>query len=174
LRYQEKAPEQMTIFHNAAPFPVGDFHCTAFSVSHDAVDPVGYIINIGDVRIGIATDFGHPGMTVPFRLKGCNAIVLEFNHCPELLRNSRRPAYLQHRILGRRGHLSNQLAAELVPQVVTEKTSHLVAVHLSRDCNKRQVVQSLFDNTRSQLANRDLEFYIASQKEVLVTSPILA
>lgn len=166
LRYLEKAPEQMMIFNNGTRFPVGPFQVEPFSVSHDAVDPVGYILHCGDRRIGIATDFGHPGRMVPFKLRDCEVIVLESNHDPDLLRRSGRPPRLQNRILGRRGHLSNQLAVELVPEIIGPKTLHLIMAHLSEDCNRPKLVEDGIRTCLGQLQRSDINLLIAAQHEI--------
>ena len=38
---------------------VGPFEVYAFPVPHDAADPVGYTIELGPWRVGMATDLGH-------------------------------------------------------------------------------------------------------------------
>lgn len=167
LRQQGKGPERMTIFSNGTAFDVGPFTVEAFSVSHDAIDPVGFVLRCGERRVAIATDFGHAGMMVPLKLHGCDVIVLESNHEPELLRQSGRPPPLQQRILGRRGHLSNQAAGELVPRVLGPATRHLVMAHLSRDCNRPELVRQTVTRCLHEVRRPDVVLHIASQDEVL-------
>ncbi len=172
LRYKENAPERLSIFANGAPFDVGPFRVDAFSICHDAVDPVGFIVHAGGCRIGIATDFGHPGAAVPFKLKDCEAIILESNHDPELLRQSRRPIRLQNRILSRRGHLSNQLAAQLVPNIVGSRTRHLILAHLSEECNRPRLVHDLMAGRLAEMERGDVEMIVAEQHRISRTIEI--
>jgi phosphoribosyl 1,2-cyclic phosphodiesterase len=167
LRQQGKGPERMTIFSNGTGFPLGPFVIEAFSVSHDAIDPVGFVLRCGARRVAIATDFGHAGMMVPLKLHDCDAIVLESNHEPELLRQSGRPPQLQQRILGRRGHLSNQAAGELVPRVLGPATRHLVMAHLSRDCNRPELVRQTVTTCLRDAGRTDIVLHIARQDEAL-------
>lgn len=155
MRVGNHAPERLFVFSNGSPFIVGGFDVEAFSVSHDASDPVGFLVAAGERRIGIATDFGHAGKMVPWKLHDSDVLVLESNHDPELLRQSGRPAMLQQRILGRRGHLSNQGAADLLPHVIGPRTRHLVMAHLSRDCNRPELVQQSISARLAELGCAD-------------------
>ena len=73
------------------------------------------------------------------RLLDIDLLALEFNHDPELLRNSTRPPWLIHRILGDEGHLSNAQAAALISETLKHGNStrlqQLVLLHISHECN---------------------------------------
>lgn len=105
------------LFDNGQTFAVGDLVVAPFSVSHDARDPVGFILSQGVARAGIVTDIGMATALVRERLRGCQVIVVEANHDERLLQNSRRPWHLKRRILGRQGHLSNEAAAGMVAEI---------------------------------------------------------
>lgn len=169
LRYMKKAPEKLTIFANGSPFTVGPFQIEAFSVCHDAVDPVGFVIHSGTQRVGIATDLGYIGKLVPRKLYDCWTLILESNHDPEMLRNSQRPAQLQHRIRSRRGHLSNQDAAELVSAVVGPATKHLIMAHLSDECNDPELVRGVIAGQLRTLKREDVTLWIARQDKACAT-----
>ena len=72
--------------------------------------PKDTIIQCGDVRIGIATDFGHAPEHIRRELRGCHALVLESNYDREMLMNSNRRLELKRRIFGknRRGRYTLQ------------------------------------------------------------------
>ena len=125
------------VFSPGDPFPLGDFEVDPFAIPHDAADPVGFVLRGPDgASLGFATDLGEAPLSVVRRLAGCNALVLEFNHDPEMLLNSDRDWRLKQRILGRSGHLSNDQAADLLAQVATPALRHLVPAHLSDECNR--------------------------------------
>ncbi len=166
MRMMGKAPENLCIFANGRPFEIGPFTIEAFSVCHDAVDPVGFVIQCGEHKIGIATDLGYPGKMVPLKLYDCSLLILESNHDPEMLRQSSRPAYLQHRIRGRRGHLSNQSAAAMLPDVVGPITKYLVMAHLSDDCNCPHLVETTMVNKLNEIERHDVNVIIAQQHTV--------
>ena len=123
------------IFETGSTFGVGGLRVEAFSVPHDASDTVGFAIGDGRVRLGIATDLGSVTALVRHKLAACHALVLEANHDVEMLRQSGRPWSLIQRILGPRGHLSNEQAADLLAGVIGPELRVLVLAHLSAECN---------------------------------------
>lgn len=56
-----------------------------------------------------------------------------------MLRNGPYPYYLQERILGQGGHLSNDACAAVLPGLVASGTTRLVLAHLSRQNNTPQL-----------------------------------
>jgi len=106
-------------------FRIGDLVIEPFATSHDAAEPCGFIIREGDLRFGYCTDTGVVTEHVHDLLRHCDGIVLESNHCPDMLANGPYPESLKRRIRSKRGHLSNPDAAAClrnfgkdVPQVI--------------------------------------------------------
>ncbi|MBQ3807499.1 MAG: MBL fold metallo-hydrolase [Kiritimatiellae bacterium] len=131
------------VFSPGDPFPLGDLEVEPFAIPHDAADPVGFVLRApGGATLGFATDLGEAPVSVARRLAGCNALVLEFNHDPEMLLASDRDWRLKQRILGRSGHLSNEQAAVLLAQVATPALRHVVPAHLSDECNRPSLALS--------------------------------
>jgi len=65
---------------------------------------------------------------------------LEFNHCEQMERASRRPRFLVERVLGDFGHLSNAQAADAVRRFAeVGELQAVVQLHLSRDCNTAEL-----------------------------------
>ena len=124
------------VFETAEPFTIGEIEVTSFSIPHDAADPVGFVLDDGSARLGIATDLGFATGLVERRLLGCTALALEFNHDLRMLEGSGRPPSLIQRIRGRGGHLSNDQAAELLAAVAGSGLRHVVPMHLSGECNE--------------------------------------
>ncbi len=169
LRHLGKGPvdeSRWVVFNNASPFTIGPFTVDPFSISHDAVDPVGFMISVAGRKIGIATDLGHTGKMVPLKLRDCHLLFVEANHCPRMLRDSKRPLHLKHRILGRRGHLSNELGAELISQTAGPTTRHLFVGHVSDECNDHDLVRTYVEKSLAGINRHDLEFEIALQHKV--------
>lgn len=117
------------------PFRIPPFAFHPFSISHDAVDPVGFAISINGCRIGIATDLGVATGLVKEHLKGCHLLVLEANHDLDMLANGPYPWPLKQRIRGRNGHLSNEAAEALLRAVASDQLKHVVLGHLSETNN---------------------------------------
>ena len=118
-------------------FAVGTMEIHPFSISHDAADASGFRVTTrsGSV-LGIATDLGVAGHLVREHLSGCNALVLEANHDPDLLyANPNYPWPLKQRVRSRVGHLSNEEAAELLDKLDRSRLDHLVLAHLSEENN---------------------------------------
>jgi phosphoribosyl 1,2-cyclic phosphodiesterase len=105
-------------------------------VPHDAREPVQFVVSDGQCRLGVLTDCGTITPHVAAMLDGCQALVLECNHDPDLLAVSDYPAPLKRRIAGDFGHLCNAQAASLLRQIDTTALQHVVAAHLSEQNNR--------------------------------------
>lgn len=113
-------------------FTVGDFTIEPFSTSHDAREPCGFIIAEGDLRAGYCTDTGIVTPHMHELLRHCDGIILESNHCPDMLANGPYPESLKRRIRSKHGHLSNPAAAAClrnfgrdIPQVILAHLSEI-------------------------------------------------
>jgi phosphoribosyl 1,2-cyclic phosphodiesterase len=104
-------------FECGTTFDIKNFKIHPFSISHDAEDPAGFTIEQNKRKIGIATDLGIATAMVKEHLKGCDLLVLEANHDPDMLANGPYPWPLKQRIKGRTGHLSNRESKDLLMEV---------------------------------------------------------
>ncbi|MFA6363175.1 MBL fold metallo-hydrolase [Methanoregula sp.] len=112
------------------PFAVGGFTVSPFATSHDAAEPCGFVIAENGTRLGYCTDTGIVTPHMLNLLRRCDGLVLESNHCPEMLANGPYPESLKRRIRSSRGHLSNPAAAAAL-QVLGKDVSQVVLSHLS-------------------------------------------
>jgi phosphoribosyl 1,2-cyclic phosphodiesterase len=127
------------LFDSGATVELGDLKINSFSVPHDAYDPVGFMFYHALGNIGFLTDLGYATRLVIERVRQARALVLEANHDLRLLQeDTKRPWSVKQRILSRHGHLSNDAAAEVAAEVVTELMQDLYLGHLSSDCNSPQ------------------------------------
>jgi phosphoribosyl 1,2-cyclic phosphodiesterase len=83
------------MFSTGDAIEVGDMTVQTYPVPHDAAEPVGLTVRNGYGRVGIALDMGYPTGLTRERLRGSNALILEFNHDPEMLRHCNRPWDIQ-------------------------------------------------------------------------------
>ncbi len=124
------------LFESGATMELGDLTINSFSVPHDAYDPVGFLFDHALGKIGFLTDLGYATQLVIERVRAARALVLEANHDLQLLQDdTRRPWPVKQRILSRHGHLSNDAAAAVAAEVVTDGMEDLYLGHLSSDCN---------------------------------------
>ena len=139
-----KIPEGMRIVRcdSHIPFAVGALNINPFPVPHDAREPVQFVMDDGASRLGVLTDIGQGTPHVQRMLSGCDALVLECNHCPQLLADSDYPYSLKSRISGRLGHLSNSAAADILQALDRSKLKMLHAAHLSKKNNAPILAQT--------------------------------
>jgi phosphoribosyl 1,2-cyclic phosphodiesterase len=115
-------------------FEIGDFSIDPFATSHDAAEPCGYIIREDGLTFGYCTDTGIITPPMLDLLRRCDAIVLESNHCPDMLQNGPYPESLKRRIRSKRGHLSNPAAARCL-QILGKDVPQIILAHLSETNN---------------------------------------
>ncbi len=111
-------------------FEIGDFLIEPFATSHDAAEPCGFIIRENGIRLGYCTDTGIITPPMLDLLRHCDAIILESNHCPDMLQNGPYPESLKRRIRSKHGHLSNTAAAHCL-QVLGKDVPRIILAHLS-------------------------------------------
>ncbi|MCR5692147.1 MAG: MBL fold metallo-hydrolase, partial [Eubacterium sp.] len=106
-----------------------------FSISHDAVDPVCYTVEKDGKRAAVATDMGCFDDKIIRCLGECDSILLEANHDVNMLQVGPYPYKLKMRILGDKGHLSNDSCACLIKEIMHKGLQHLALGHLSKENN---------------------------------------
>lgn len=117
-------------------FAIGGLEVHPYPVPHDAREPVQFVLSDGRHRLGVLTDAGHVTPHMVSMLAGCDAIMLECNHDPDMLARGNYPWPLKQRIAGRFGHLDNEAAAGLLRQVDVRRLQHVVCAHLSEQNNR--------------------------------------
>lgn len=143
---------------------LGGITVKAFNISHDAADPVGYMVE-GSEKCTVATDLGFVTSNVQEAMENSDILVLEANHDPDMLKRGSYPRVLQQRILGSRGHLSNSEAAWALARL-KHKPQQVLLAHLSEQNNKpelaRDTIQTILDK-QGECAG--ICFQLASQTE---------
>ena len=127
-------------------FGVGTLQVQSFPVPHDAREPVQFVVSQNDQRIGILSDAGMVTAHMREVLSGCDALLLECNHCPQMLAAGPYPPALKRRVASRLGHLSNQQSAELLGGLDTSRLQHLAITHVSEKNNCPELARSLLAN----------------------------
>lgn len=125
---------------------VGDFKITAFPVSHDATDNVGYTVEYKEKRFTFATDLGFIDADVAEHLGSSDYLVLEANYDDQMLKQGSYPVYLKNRIIANTGHLSNDQAGVFLAENYKEKLKHIFLCHLSRENNLPDLAYTTIQN----------------------------
>ncbi|MDB5174234.1 MAG: hypothetical protein JWN51_3007 [Phycisphaerales bacterium] len=122
-------------------------------LAHDAEGSHGFVLDGFGCRVGYATDLGHVPEHLIAGFESLDLLAIESNYDPQMQRESSRPWFLKQRIMGGRGHLSNQQALAAVRSVLDRSEasavrlpSHIVLLHRSRQCNCPNLVRRLFTN----------------------------
>jgi len=102
---------------------------------HDGREGVVFVVEHGDVRLGILTDLGHCFAELEDTLPTLDAAYLEANYDQEMLEFGHYPEHLKDRIAGPGGHLSNEECAELALRAGGHRLKHLILSHLSGENN---------------------------------------
>ncbi len=137
-------------FNTGENFFIDHLTIHPFAISHDAADPVGFLINNGKFQVGYCTDTGMVSRLMQHRLTGCHCLILESNHDPILLKNGPYPPMLQQRVRSNIGHLDNQTAATFLAELFHKKLRHVFLAHLS-DTNNRP--EEALKTTREAIQN---------------------
>lgn len=122
-------------FGTGEPFQLNNLQIHPFSVSHDTADPVGFIISDGVSRVGYCTDTGKITTLIEHHLQECEALILESNHDPKMLREGPYPHYLQQRVRSNKGHLANEDAGQFLQKMERKKLKYVILAHLSETNN---------------------------------------
>ncbi len=113
----------------------GKLDIESFGVSHDAREPMFFSFHYQGKKLSIVTDTGYISDKVKGVIDNSNAFVFECNHDVNLLRMGKYPWHLQQRILGDRGHVSNEDAALAMSEVIGVQTKRIYMAHLSKENN---------------------------------------
>jgi phosphoribosyl 1,2-cyclic phosphodiesterase len=151
---------QLNFCRDGEAFSVKGLEIHPFTVPHDAREPLQYVINDCDSRLGILTDTGQYTPYVVESLGGCDALILECNHDSKMLAESAYPYSLKQRIGGLYGHLSNQAGADILKAIDQSRLRKVVGAHLSRQNNKLELA---YEALSGALATSDTEISIACQ-----------
>jgi len=137
----EDCQRQVVTFQAGSTLTVGDIDIDTFTIPHDAVDPVGFCFRSQGLKIGMVTDLGYIPENVRFQLCDTDLLMLESNHDLEMLKVGPYPWQVKQRVMGRRGHLSNDVASGFVADGMAGATRALILGHISENNNHPDLVR---------------------------------
>ncbi|MFQ9206366.1 MAG: MBL fold metallo-hydrolase [Flavonifractor plautii] len=149
-------------------FSIGGLAIESFPTSHDAAESVGYALSAGGRKAAVVTDLGYVTEAVLRGIRGADLLVAEANHDVEWVQSGPYPYHLKARILGDRGHLSNEAGAELAWTAVEGGARTVVLAHLSHENNTpdraHEVVRGVLER-RGAAVGRDVALEVAPRSE---------
>lgn len=116
-------------------FKLNDLTVKSVHISHDAADPVAYVFSSGDKKAGIITDLGVYSEDIINSFSDLDTMLIESNHDINMLMTGPYPYPLKQRILGAKGHLSNEDCGRMLGQILNDKVTHVLLGHLSKENN---------------------------------------
>ena len=155
------------MFENGQMFEVGPFEVLPFSIPHDSSDPVGYVVKVDGETYFHGTDIGSPLDSIGVHLAEADVATLESNHDVGLLFGSGRPVSLIQRIVGPRGHLSNDQACDLVRRFASPRLKALALAHLSGHCNEPSLAERTMLTALSEIGREDIALRIFLQDSIV-------
>lgn len=121
------------------PITMGSLEIMPFAMSHDAAEPVCYTVKSREHKLGVATDLGMFDDYIVEHLAESDILLLEANHDISMLEAGKYPYALKCRILGERGHLSNEASGHLLCRLIHKKLRYAFLAHLSKENNYPQL-----------------------------------
>jgi phosphoribosyl 1,2-cyclic phosphodiesterase len=149
-------PEEL--YHYINPneeFFINDINVEPFSTSHDASNPVCYTVQSEGHKVGIATDLGKYDDYIVSKLTDSEVLYIEANHDVNMLMVGKYPYYLKQRILGDRGHLSNETSANLISKLIHPRLQYILLAHLSKENNYEELA---YETVCYELMSRGCNF----------------
>ena len=147
-------------------FMLDKMHFELIHTSHDAIGSVGFVIEEDNHCLVYITDTGYINESNFSKLKNKDLYIMESNHDIAMLMDGPYPYILKQRIVGDKGHLSNEMAGEYLNDFIGSRTKKIVLIHLSEINNDEKIaVKTIESIMGNKLDHVTLE--VAHQEESL-------
>ena len=133
--------------------------------SHDTDDSRNFIINHNGKSVVYITDTGYVNQKYFTKLKNKTVYLFESNHDIEKLRHGSYPLWLQDRILGPYGHLSNKDASIYLAKFIGSDTKKVILMHLSEQNNTEELALTSLKETLAEYEITFSDYTCAKPKE---------
>lgn len=120
-------------------FSFDDVTVTPFSLSHDAPETNGYLVESNNKSLVYITDTGYINKKYFDMLKDKNIYIMESNHDVKMLMEGKYQYHLKQRILSDKGHLSNPDSSYYLSKMIGRSTKYIVLAHLSKENNTEEI-----------------------------------
>lgn len=140
---------------------IGNMLVKSFHTSHDTVEPCGYTVELANGRkMAVVTDLGLMTTEVLGNILGADLVLLESNHDVNMLQCGTYPYMLQRRILGPKGHLSNDACAETAQKLIRNGATRLILGHLSKENNIPALAYQTTESALSEIGAKEGTDYL--------------
>ncbi len=158
--------------HELKPYQtyiLNGFKITIIPTSHDAVGSIGFVIEDDNEKLVYITDTGYLFDKSLDYLKDADYYIFESNHDIRMLLATNRPQYLIDRIMGDKGHLSNEDSSLYLSELITPRTKEIVLAHLSEEANTPELALNAFSKImrKRNINITNINVRCASQREML-------
>lgn len=148
-------------FNGAKFSPVDGFALSPIRLAHDELGSHGFLVAGYGTRIGFATDLGRASARLIRHFQGVDVLAIESNYDRQMQIESDRPEFLKRRIMGGRGHLSNEEALAAVREILDQSQrggrglpKHIILLHRSRQCNCPRLLREMFSSADQRIEKR--------------------
>jgi phosphoribosyl 1,2-cyclic phosphodiesterase len=158
------AGKNIRIFNTNQDFYIRDIGVYPCEIPHDAAEPVGFCFYAAGKKISVMTDLGYVSAKVFDAAGRSDVLMLEANHDIDMLQKGPYPQHLKKRILGRRGHLSNEVAGKTLAAFCAAGVGQVFLGHLSEKNNTEQLAyQTVTDILHRQGIREEMTIRIAGR-----------
>ena len=166
LRFKNLGQIPEDLYREVIPdeeFTIGDMRISPFSIDHDAANPCAYRVDTERASAAVVTDLGNYSQYTVSHLLGLDAVLLEANHDVHMLEAGPYPYYLKRRIMGNKGHLSNDSAGRLLGDILHDGFKKALLGHHSRENNYAELAYETvrLEVTMGENAYQGADFDIA-------------
>ncbi|KIR03906.1 Zn-dependent hydrolase (beta-lactamase superfamily) [Lachnospiraceae bacterium TWA4] len=164
-----KLPEELLIpINSQKKFSIGDLQILPIETSHDAIHPLCYRVDDGKSSAAVVTDLGEYDEKLINKLLHLDGLLIESNHDVRMLQTGPYPYYLKQRILGQKGHLSNESCGKLLNYLLHDQMKEIFLGHLSDKNNLKELaslsVKTEIDEGFCQYKSDDFPIHIAKRQ----------
>lgn len=160
--------KNIRVFETNKDFFISDIGVFPFPIPHDTADPVGFSFFADGRKLSVATDIGHTTQEIEDILAGSDMLLIESNHDEHMVQTGRYPVYLQKRILGNNGHLSNTACGRLLVKLHEAGVNRAILGHLSQENNTEELaLQTVASILRSaDITETNMQLRIAHRDRI--------
>ncbi len=135
--------DNVTCFAGGEVLQFGNTRVATIPTPHDGREGVAFVIQHKKEKLGIFTDLGHRFAGIEEWIADLDGLYLESNYDPQMLAQGPYPPWLQRRIAGQGGHISNGEAAEMIRDCGS-RIKLVILAHLSEHNNHPELALQTF------------------------------